>query len=77
MKARPVLASLPLSAVDAIRAIGSPTAGSDAKYSQCNEEEAESKHTFSFLFIAICHFLHMVYYVRSYAYMSRLIAAHM
>jgi hypothetical protein len=52
MEARPVLASLPLLAVEAVRAIGSPTPGSYAEYSQCNEE-AESKHCFLFLFVDI------------------------
>src|SRR5579884_447960 len=52
MKAGPVLASLPLLAIDAIRAVGSPTAGNYARYSQRNEE-AESKHCLLFLFIDI------------------------
>ncbi len=49
MEARPVLTSLPLLAVETVRAIDSPTAGSYAEYSQCNEKEAESNHCFLFL----------------------------
>jgi hypothetical protein len=53
MKARPILATLPLRAIDAVRAIGSPTASGYAKHKQRYEEEIESKHIFSLSFIDI------------------------
>jgi len=37
MKSRPILASLPLRAVDSVGARGTPTTSNYAKYKQCNE----------------------------------------
>ena len=44
VKARPLLASFPLLAVDPIGTRGSPAISSYVKEHQCNEEEAKDTH---------------------------------